>query len=511
MEWNMDNDRKIDALIAQSRSTFLQELGREFQERQKQYDLEEEFAKTKKNRSFLVPFSVLGVTLLLIGSAFFMASWIQTQTLSMDVGIEAAFSDVNLRDVLDTVKRNESEMQQAQEQLRELNVLKDRRIQIARDAAERESLLLVTRGLSVQQQNIQNQQIQSQLAQTIEDIEQEFAPRIAEAEALIADIQLRIDQYDARQLELARAQEEILNNQQRLFDLERQRLVQNHTAELNSLRDAHMEELVAMREFQRNLEQTLTQRFRNEQAAALAQQFNRFNPVFQESGVISILSRRNGQPGTPLLNTLSPLIRVAEVGSADLQDSLTSVLQDLELVMNRLESIPYENSVPQAFGSIRDLIQRGFENHGEYQTRLNQLISQQRSTINQLNQQVATAAVVEQQANFIFSLLSQIEYSLGVKARQTGDFGFIIDPRNSGEILFFATDPEILEIGTIGLVFREDSRLIGRIQVISTGPPLLGSVVSLQEGEFLAPFDSLVFEFQGGSVPDAASSEGDNQ
>ncbi|NCN05493.1 MAG: hypothetical protein GW949_07670 [Spirochaetales bacterium] len=497
----MDNDREVNALVTKSTSAFLQELGREFKERQKRYNLDEEFAKTRKNRSVFIPVTVLAVTVVLIGAAFFTATWIQSQSANVDVGIESAFSDVNLRDVLDTVKRNETEMEQARTLLRELLESRDRRIQSVESNAQRDLQLLGSRNLSVAARNQEAQIIENRLQTDLSGIQAEFDPQIAEVEARIAEIQARIDQYDARQLEQAREQQELINNQQRLFDLEKQQLTASHTAELEALRQAHAQEVQSLEAFQVQLEQNLTQRYEGELRAA----FNRYNPQFTEAGLGPLLSSapRAGQ-GPPITQGPEVLgVTANDSVALSTNESLRGLYTDLETILDRLEAVPYENSVPQALSALRVLVLDSLETHRESQERLLAEVRSRDTQISSTSQQIEAARTAADaqaaQAQAYENLLGQIEYAIQTEARRQGDSGYLLDPRNTNEILVFTTDPELLDLGTEGLVFREDSRLIGRVSVTQVGPPTLAALVSLEEGEALAPYDSLIFNFQAQS------------
>jgi hypothetical protein len=507
----MDNEREVNALVDQSKAVFLKELHREFQERQKRYSLDEEFAKTKKNRSLLIPLLVFGVTVLLIGAAFFTASWIQQRSQTDVVGLEDAFSELNLRDVLDTVQRNEAEMQRARTRLRDLLAQRDRRILTSENSAQRDIQLIQARNLTQNQRNQEIALVNQRLSTERTAIEEEFAPQIAEVEALIAEIQERIDQYDARQLEQAQQQQEILNTQQQRFELERQQLIQAHQAELLSLSQSHQEEISSLQAFQTQLEQNLTERFRAEQQAALNQQFNRYNPQFTDGNLQAILQA--GAParsGPSLLS--SPLVAElpGSTRAAQLNEQLQQTYQNLELLMARLEAIPYQNSVPPALATSRQLTSEALRLHSEHQVFLrDSLVSQQtqlataqartREVQEQAEAQLRVLQAQQAAATEMAQLLDQIQFSLRNLARSRGDSGYILDPRKPESVLLFATEPERLVRGTEGFIFREDSRLIGTIQVTQVGPPTLGAIRSIQPGEEPSPYDSIVFTLQNTS------------
>lgn len=89
----MDNKREIVSksrqttdLVERSKLAFLRETVRKYGGKQDQYDLEHEFARTRQNRSRVVPFMLAGLitvcTIAVIGVTWFI------QSRSRDITIE---------------------------------------------------------------------------------------------------------------------------------------------------------------------------------------------------------------------------------------------------------------------------------------------------------------------------------------------------------------------------------------------------------------------------------------
>ena len=508
----MDHDREVNSLIAQSKSAFLQELGREFRERQKQYNLDEEFAKTKKNRSVLVPIVVAGITILLLGAAFIVSTTIQSRSSDLDIGMATAFSDVNLRDVLDTVKRNETEMERAQERLREILNARDRRLQSAESAAQREITLLNSRGLTQAQIDREAAAIRNGLGVEVAAIDQEFAPQIEEAENLIAEIQARIDQYDSRQLEQAQAQQEVLNNQQRLFELEMAQLREQYESEIAELSTSHANQVAELEAFQVELERSLTQRFTREREAALAAQFDVYNPTFTGSALTAMLNAGPAPGQGPNLTQVPTTSTAARphLGSQSIQ-SLANIYAAAETLLARIEAVPYENSVPRGLSTLRSQIGQAAQAQIGLQNQLAGAIEDLQEENWTLEDELTELQQVSRDAALLDQLLDQVDAGLSALARANGDFGYVLDPRDQENVLIYATDPELLDVGMEGLIFREDSRLIGRIAITRLGRPLLGRIVSLQDGEQPSPYDSLVFALQGNSLNGQSGNTGEDE
>lgn len=481
----MDNDREVNSLVTRTKGLFLKDLGREFQDRQKRYDLDEEFAKTKKNRSPFVVIAVTAITVILTVVSILIAVSIDEAAQNMDVGLGNAFADVNLKDVLDTVKRNETEMEQARRALRDLIDRRDTALATAQQRADQEIRLIESQDLTAVARSRAIAAVQERLPAELQRIHQEYDPQIAEAEARIAEIQARIDQYDARQLQLARQQEERLNAQQRIFELERDQLIAQHQQEVQDLTTRYTTQLANLQAFSDNLERNLTARFRAERSAALAEQKLVYNPVF----VGPVLQAISGAPANPEPLTSAPTIDegIYRFTGSEFSARLQASYQKLETIFQRLDQIPYENSIPGALSTIKTDVLTALRIHREVQDVLARAVEGFQAEL----------AELEQLSDEAVGILTKVNYSLQEVARTKGDSGYILDPRDTENILVFTANPDLLSAGMVGLVYREDSRQIGTVRITKVGVPSYAALESLTGGEKLAPFDSLVFNFQG--------------
>ena len=115
----MGDDNEIRQLIHREAEDFLAKARDATKDIREIYDLEGEFAKTKKNRSLLVPFVTI-LTLAVLGLvAWGITSSIQKANNAAPVDV-AAFDDLNLKDLLDSAKRNENDMATAQSALSQM-------------------------------------------------------------------------------------------------------------------------------------------------------------------------------------------------------------------------------------------------------------------------------------------------------------------------------------------------------------------------------------------------------
>jgi len=115
----MGNEDKINHIVTKSKSEFLpRELP--FDEGPPMvYSLAEEFARTKKNRNPLFHLFIVGFLALIIGATYFITYEIQKSLRKSDT-IIADFEDLHLKDILDSAKRYEKDLDRYNKELDDL-------------------------------------------------------------------------------------------------------------------------------------------------------------------------------------------------------------------------------------------------------------------------------------------------------------------------------------------------------------------------------------------------------
>ena len=150
----MDNEREVNqnqpqdsgeedgnALVERSKMLFLQEVLEQAGQEAAQYDVHAEFAKTKRNRSLIVP----GVILLLVAvfgvGMYFTTQEIQSSTQDVQVTL-GDMEDVDLMEVLDTAQRLENQIAGVQDRVNSLENERDEQIEEIRGDLERDIRLI---------------------------------------------------------------------------------------------------------------------------------------------------------------------------------------------------------------------------------------------------------------------------------------------------------------------------------------------------------------------------------
>ncbi len=495
----MDDERKIEGpnsdvpeLVEKSKALFLQELASEFRQRQAQYNLETEFAKTKQNRSLLVPLVVAGIVLFFLAGAVGVTLYIEKKSREVQVGTQA-FESVNLREVLDTAKRLEQDLSKAKKDLEDLKDSQRAEIEQARLGFQRESELIRTSAeLTEAVRTERMQAAQTRLNRQLNGIQASYAPRIAAKEKEIEGIQKQIESYDARQVQKAREQEEILNNQRRLHEMEMERVLKAHANELRELNQRYTREIEGLKKHQQDLIAVL----RANHAREIASLILKYNPNTVSDPVAPLLSA----PIDPeVLQARLPRFNSSLLTSEGLLDvgaltQLSQKLSELNRVVGELKKIPFENTVPSILAQIEArqkevalLYERIIEAFNRGIQQKNAALRSQEETIRGLNRQLA-----EQNR-----MLERYMYAIEQLMLHNREQGYVLDSREPKNLLVVVGKLRVINPGSVARVFRRDDEYIGKIRYEGEAGKASWVILELKDPQNpILPFDKVLVEEQ---------------
>lgn len=495
----MGDERKIEGtnsdvrdLVEKSKSLFLQELASEFRQRQAQYNLETEFAKTKQNRSLLVPIVVAGMVLFFLAGAVGVTLYIEKRSREVQVGAQA-FEAVDLREVLDTAKRLEQDLQKAKKELEDLENSQRAELDQARLEFQRESELISTStDLSETIKAERLQAARAKMNRQLNAIQAAYAPRIAAKQKEVQDIQKQIDSYDARQVQKAREQEEILNNQRRLHEMEMDRTLKAHANELRELNQRYTREIEGLKKYQQDLVAVLKANHAREIASLIL----KYNPVAVSDPVAPLL-RASIDPA--VLQARLPRFNSSLLTAEGLLDvgtlaRLSQQLSELGQVLGELKKIPFQNAVPSILTQIEArqkevalLYEQIIEAFNRGIQQKNAALRSQEETIRGLKRQIAEQNQV----------LNRYIYAIEQLMLHNREQGYVLDPREPKNLLVVVDKLRVINPGSVARVFRRDDEYIGKIRYEGELGKASWVVLELKDPQNpIRPFDKVLIEEQ---------------
>jgi len=526
----MDNDGKVTDLVEQSKSVFLSDAVQDFRRRQAQYDLGSEFAKTRKNRTALVPGVIVSMVLVFSIVAFAINFTIERSTEI--AGIETAgFDQVNLRDVLQAWLRTEQRIQEIDQEIGQLTLERDERIDLVRSRFERERRLARLRadaGLVVLGPELLriNQAMETEL----QEIRLAYTGRLEALATEREDILSRRErEFDAAQVEIALERREILDDQRRLFDPELQRQQEFLTERVDTLRSAYRDELSAFGAHRDQVELTLRQQFTDEIARIVSEHESEiealialYNPDFSDENVARLLDEALFEAPDETDDVFGQaLAGRGLVSDAEIRAIQTGVFE-LNEIVERLREIPYENSVPDALDQILSRSQslvvtlnrlggelaESFEGAlrtasaerdaaGRELAETEQQLRDVRARLSQVES--AAEARIARETEELRSQLDQFEYAFGGLIQDDREDGYIVDPRDPDRIHVYLDPSRDVTAGIRGFVFREPEGLVGEVEFFETSIGFRARLLSLADNRTIRPFDRVLLDIARGA------------
>ena len=153
--------------------------------------------------------TILAFVVVFVGISAAVTLVIQRSSQRVDIDI-SDFQDINLTEILNVQKRNESALEAALRQLADLERARVNQIQIIEDDIDGRVELVSNGNLSVGERTRRINDLRSEESALIAGVGREFDPQIEEKRAEIDAIQERIDEYDSRLIEEARRTEATL-------------------------------------------------------------------------------------------------------------------------------------------------------------------------------------------------------------------------------------------------------------------------------------------------------------
>ena len=342
----MDNDNKIikkdSEQIHQEVMLFLgDELDTIHKKSSKQtYDIEKEYAKTKKNHS---PFAVLvlvGCALVVFGIAFLMNKVISSHNEEIEVSLQA-FDDINLKGLLDTVSTAQSNYDTAVKNKIAIEADMESELRNAKESYDNDIFVIDSMNLKIKR--IYNEKVAAAKKiynENVKKIHAEYDEKVSVANKEVQECKSLLAEFDAAKVKAAQESEKALDSERKLRDLEQKKLVDKYEkriTEINNqlitLQSRHSEEI-------RNSVANVSTQYQ--------QEINALDPKVEDDEADDIISVATSYM-TPDFDA-EDIIDTNEIESEDLLSVLNEykdIYDDYKYLAGIINSIPQKNSIPK--------------------------------------------------------------------------------------------------------------------------------------------------------------------
>lgn len=199
------------------------------------YNLEEEYAKTKKNHSRFTPLALLGALLVVLGTVF--AVTLIITDIDKKVTVELSeFADLNLKTLLDSVAKIQTSYDEA---VTEKTVLvSDRELALTSAENKKNQDIFVIQSMHLANKNEEKKRIEK-VNQTYEkdvkDIYENYEPKLVSVTKKIEELDAQLKSYDASKIEAAQQQDRAINSERQVQELEKRRISEQYEQRISEL------------------------------------------------------------------------------------------------------------------------------------------------------------------------------------------------------------------------------------------------------------------------------------
>ncbi len=514
----MDDDRKVTELVEQSKLVFLREAVEEFRRKQRTYDLETEFAKTRRNRTAVVPGVILAILLVFSISAMAVNFYIEQAAATVELDFDQ-FEDINLREVLDSWLQVERSIEELETSIDALSEERDSRIRLAERTGERRVALLEVTDMDPATRDEEISNVESETEEQVAAIANDYNQRIEELQNELADLQQRQEEeFDEQEVEAALARREQLEERGRLQRLELEEQQEFFVERLSQLRESYEDELQSHDEHSEELRATLIEQYESEiaqleeeHAEEIEELILRYNPDMSDEDIAELLEA--SLPEVPSGRSYREVLsRTGAISEADYRD-LQQMVSELEQIIGRLKEIPYENSVPAAleqlearagavageYDRVWDRLADSYEGlEAEFAEREQELEDELARTRREAEEELAqTEAEFEQELDQRTGELESFEYAFGELIVEDRESGFVVDARDPSEIHIVLDRIRDVEEGTEGVIFRDPEGYVADISFYERDGRILARAGDIAEGRTIRPFDRILIQVGG--------------
>jgi len=436
------------------------------------YNLDQEFAKTKKNRNSITILSLIIFTLLFLAAAYGVTKYIEYQNSQIPININA-FEDVNLREIFDKAKQYEKEMKSANRDLEDLYIKQESALKELTRIAQDKINLIEAQNLGGKDRQIKL--IENQLAEQLKNEEIVWTSKISDAQEKIKIVQDKIDSYDTRILEKAKEQESIINNQQKRFDMEMEESVKYYEDKIQKLKSDQIKQLEIINQANKDIILTL----KSNNQALIKSLEEKYNPVFGEDFDFLEANGENVNLPEFSLNAKDQILFNEGLLSLESLNKSIDDFYNVSRVFEKLGEIPYYNSPSDAILYIEKLYYSSIDEFTNFVDRVSPLLTSKNILIeNKISE-------IEQYGYFLQDF---------VKTNRVN--GIIIDPRNR-DIKLFVDSMYNIKPQSIGYIYRNDSDFIGTIKFKTVKGRLVGNIEELaSSNRGLKPFDKILIDLK---------------
>lgn len=408
------------------------------------YSLEKEFAKTKKNRNWIVIVIIVAFLSVMVAMALFFTFYTENKNSTFRISFNE-FNDLRLKEVLESARMHDNNLIIRRNELFRVIIQKRKgELFVKNKYLDLYNALLDGSG-SWDDKKLRLETLKKKESGELSKIGKKYNKKIMRMKRSIRAI-IREKHAAEKKLVEARKKGELYEDEGLIHDLKMKKLDRVQRGGLNSVSNYYDKYVKYIK--------------------------RKYNPKFKWGESLKLL-KRNGKKDIPLkINPYDPILSSEDIMSRAKFDSIRQRVSDRRILVERLMGVGYFNSVPIALRSLNNI----------------------------------SNGIVNDYEHLAFSLTKSLKYkkkkiedykrALDVVLQERPESGYVISPADLSKISIHINRLIRLKNGDLGLVFRDSDKYIGRIKFYKTSKGFFAKAIEVAPGQKMKPFDRILIKFK---------------
>ena len=346
----MDNDNEINQIHKEVMLFLGDELERIHQKSSDQsYDIEKEYAKSRKNHSPFSALTLIACFLLVFGIAFFMTRIISSNNEEITVSLDE-FEDLNLKNLLNTVTAAQNNYENAVKKRAAIEGDMTVKLRAAEDT--RTNDIFVVDSMHLRSKKVYNQRIaevEEKYSAAIAAVHEEYDAQLVQADREVEEYKKLLAEFDAAKIESAKEKEKAIDSERRVKELEQKKIKDQYDARIAELNQKLLDTQKRNTQDIRSAISSVSQQYQSE--------IDKLDPVIKDTVAKDIFARTSAMHVTDF-NGASALttrgINSEKVSSA--METYQTLFDQYNYLDKTVASIPQKNSIPSYVAASHKLV-----------------------------------------------------------------------------------------------------------------------------------------------------------
>ena len=352
----MGNDNKIteEEKSNQIHKEVMLFLGKELERihqtsSEQSYNIEKEYAKSKKNHSPFSAFMLIGCFLVVFAIAFIMTKTISAHNEEITVSV-AEFDDLNLKNLLNTVGAAQTNYDNAVRKRATIEGDMTVKLKAAEDAQTNDIFVIdsMTR-LTKKKRAELVAEAEKKYRDTVAAIHEEYEGQLAQADKEIQEYKAQLAEFDSAKVQAAQEKEKALNTERRVKELEQKKIKDQYESRIIEMNQKLAETQRRNSEEIRTAVRSVSEQYQAEIAL--------LDPKLNDAKAAKIISGANSS-GAADFNA-SAAMKERNITAQNIfvvMNEYQTIYDDYKYLDQAVAALPQKNSIPGYVKASRKLV-----------------------------------------------------------------------------------------------------------------------------------------------------------